>query len=497
MQDNHMDKIWRDKLGGYQAPADPQDWADMAAMLDAQDAKRAGFFWWWLIAAALFVTVGGGLFHLMQLQNEQIDAFAISATNGSSNTSTTTASSENNGVDNTTDTDNRTTDGGVTGNENNNGNTGNDANSVPGTAGLSTATTGNTNGNDSNSGTASVGNNTSKNGKGNKNNKRNKKGNTTSQQNNSGLASTNGTLNGNGNANNPSNTNGSTSTNGQTNAGGGNGYDAPVGTISVKRLKQLPNQLSLNLAQSHDTTKYNLNDRLMKRRAVQHYLGLSTGWVHSRVDRSGDFRAGYNVGLQYTMMVKNRAGFHVGLAFRQYRYYTDLVACNYDIYQCPNSYSSTLQTIDLNVGAQVNLVKTDKVEWYVMGGVSNQFMMNEQFDYNLPAIDTSNPNPVPNIPPTNTSFTGAGASDFESSIDASFDANSLITTAGETATGKFLRERYLGAWYVGTGVTYNFANRMNLQVEPVIGRSFQFVGIQDKKLWQTGVNVRMNVRLGR
>lgn len=495
MQDNHMDEIWRDKLGGYQAPADPQDWADMAAMLDAQEEKRAGFFWWWLVAAALVVTVGGGLFHLMQVQSEQIDAFAISGSNGTNNDNGNTNAIDINGIANTTGSENSVSSSNIDPNENNSHNTGNDAKGQSGNNTLNTTTAASTNGSDSNEGNIAINNTTSKNNKGSKNSKRNKKGNATSNQNNNVLAANSGTLNGNGNINAQSSNSGSPSTNAETNSNGGsNGYDAPVGTISVKRLKQLPNELNITLAQSHDTTKFNFNDHLMKRRVVQHYLGLSTGWVHSRVDRSGDFRPGYNIGLQYTMMVKNRAGFHVGLAFRQYRYYTDLVACNYDIYQCPNSYSSTLQTIDLNVGAQVNLVKTDKVEWYVMGGVSNQFMMNEEFEYNLPAIDTTAP--VPNIPPTNTSFTGAGVSDFESSIDASFDVNSLVTS-GNAETGKFLRERYLGAWYVGTGVTWNFASRMNLQVEPVIGRSFQFVGIQDKKLWQTGVNVRMNVRLSR
>jgi hypothetical protein len=203
------------------------------------------------------------------------------------------------------------------------------------------------------------------------------------------------------------------------------------------------------------------------------------------------------MGVQYTMLIKNRFGVSAGLAFRDYRYFTDLVACNYEVYQCPNSYSSTIQTVDLNVGVQVNLVNTDKVEWYVMGGVSNQFMMLETFEYSLPVIDTTN-NPVPPIePPRNTSFTGGGASDFDESLTLSMDVNLASGASPEMGPGKFIRERYLGSWYAGTGVTWHFYNRMNLQVEPVIGRSFQFVGIQDKKLWNTGVNVRLNFQLGR
>lgn len=82
MPDNYMDDIWKDKLGNYQAPADPQDWADMAAMLDAKADKHAAFYWWWLVAAALVVTVGGGIFHLMNVEANQLDAFAI---NGNGN----------------------------------------------------------------------------------------------------------------------------------------------------------------------------------------------------------------------------------------------------------------------------------------------------------------------------------------------------------------------------------------------------------------------------
>ncbi len=498
MQDNNMDKVWRDKLGGYQAPADPQDWADMAAMLDAKDEKRAGFFWWWMIAAALFVTVGGGLFHLMQVQSEQIDAFAISGGNGGNDgAGTNTASTENNSADDDSEL--------ITNEINNlNNNAENDPSSSSSNNNENTNTNNNfikpDGNNTTNSGSASNTKNTrkvqpsvkkNKSKKGDKNNK------------NSTNYTGNGNVNNNSLTNSPAN-NGITpsrsNSNGNiTNTAGTNtnsdSYDKPVGTISVKRLKELPNPLTLTL--SKDTNSI-FNDHVWKKRSVvQHYLGLSTGWSASRVDRSGDFRSGYNVGLQYTMMVKNRAGFHVGTAFRSYSYFTDLVTCNYDIYQCPNSYSSNVKVIDLNVGVQVNLVKTDKVEWYVMGGVNNQFMLEETFEYNLPKIDTINPAPIPQIPPTNTSFNGGGASDFESYMDDNNIGSSSIVTGGSAGNGKFLRERYLGAWYAGTGVTWHFANRMNLQVEPVIGRSFQFVGIQDKKLWQSGVNVRMNVRLGR
>ncbi len=477
MQGNNMDEIWRDKLGAYQAPADPQDWADMAALLDAKEEKRIGFFWLWLVAAALMVTVGGGFLIFMQTQNEQIDAFAITGSNSNNNytnaADATTADSNGetasgNNINTTAENDNAE-------NNNNDLKAGNkNIDNLSNTEGINDLSTN------------SITNNKPLSKKGKDKNKKNNH--SLDRKQNTQVDKIDSDINI-GQPDSRVNQN-----NVVSNTDGADAYDKLLGTINIKRLKALPNPLVLAL--SKDTTKHDFNNTLMKHRNVQHYLGLSTGWVHARVDRSADFRPGYNVGLQYSMMIKNRAGFHMGMAYRQYRYYTDLVVCNYDIYQCPTSYNSTLQAIDLNIGAQVNLVKNNKVEWYVMGGISNQFMMQETFEYNLPKIDTTNPQPVPQVPPTNTSFIGAGSSDFESSFDASGFSPQFSDPNNENA-GKFIRERYLGAWYAGTGVTWHFNNRMSVQVEPIVGRTFQFVGIQDKKLWQTGVNMRFNVRLGR
>jgi hypothetical protein len=496
MPDNHLDDIWKDKLGNYQAPADPQDWASMAAMLDAKEEKRAAFYWWWLVAAALVVTVGGSIFHLMSLKNDQLDAFAIISNGNNDNNNnhnTINSGSINGNGDANTDVNGiqQNTASGALDNANNTLN--NTSANADGKG------TNNLNGNKPTSNRPSDGNNSggtsSKKGKQGKGCKSKKNGSLANADNANNLTSTNGGNN--GSVNKSSSSTGTSSkplVAGNSTIAADN-YEKPVGTISVKRLKELPNPLLLTV--SRDTILRDWRDKVLHPKAVQHYVGLSVGWVHARVDRSGDFRPGYNVGLQYSMMIKHRAGFHAGLAFRQYQYYTDLVACNYELYQCPTSYSSTLRTIDLNVGAQVNLVKTDKVEWYVMGGVNNQFMLTETFDYNLPKIDTTSPNPIPVEPPVNTSFTGAGLSNYNESLNVSADFNSLTTSGTDNASGKFLRERYLGAWYVGTGVTWHFAQRMNLQVEPVIGRTLQFVGIQDKKMWNSGVNVRLNVRLGR
>jgi len=496
MPDNHMDDIWRSKLSNYQAPADPQDWASMAAMLDAKQANRTTFLWWWLVAAALVITVGGGIFHLMNVQANQLDAFAVNGNgnldhNENNNTINATSQANNGNVNNDTSTIQQNNDpSGIAADgdiDQSNKGSNTDGDGTTKLNGNNWASSKPSNGNNNNSPTIKK----TKQGKGGKGTKS------------STLA---GNKSNNLNSNNPTNKGGaSTTTSSNTTYGkplvvgtittAADNYEKPLGTISVKRLKELPNPLALTV--SRDTILRNWRDKVLHPKAVQHYLGLGFGWVTARVDRSGDFRPGYNVGLQYSMMIKHRAGFHIGLAFRQYQYYTDLVACNYELYQCPTSYSSNLRTIDLNAGAQVNLVKTDKVEWYVMGGVNNQFMLTETFEYNLPAIDTVSPTPIPVEPPANTSFTGAGVSSYNESLDISADFNSLTSSGTASTSGKFLRERYLGAWYVGTGVTWHFANRMNLQVEPTIGRTMQFVGIQDKKMWNSGVNVRLNVRLGK
>jgi hypothetical protein len=464
----------------------------MTAMLDAKEEKRAAFYWWWLVAAALVVTVGGSIFHLMNLKNDQLDAFAINGKSDAeniSNNNTINSGSIAESGDASANID-------ATGIQQNSASRalGNDNNNLNNTsANADGKGTNNLNGNKSPSKKPSVGNNSTsasskkgKQGKGSKGNKNNTLANTNNP--NSANATNNGAVN---------NSSGYYRTNGNTLVSNNatDNYEKPVGTISVKRLKELPNPLALTV--SRDTILRDWRDKVIHPKALQHYLGLSVGWVTARVDRSGNFHPGYNVGLQYSMMIKHRAGFHAGLAFREYQYYTDLVACNYELYQCPNSYSSTLRAIDLNVGAQVNLVKTDKVEWYVMGGVNNQFMLTETFEYNLPKIDTASPTPIPVEPPVNTSFTGGGVSNYNESLDVSADFNSLTTSGTASTSGKFLRERYLGAWYVGTGVTWHFANRMNVQVEPTIGRTMQFVGIQDKKMWNSGVNVRLNVRLGK
>jgi hypothetical protein len=498
MPDNYMDDIWKDKLGNYQAPADPQDWADMAAMLDAKADKRAAFYWWWLVAAALVVTVGGGMFHLMNVEANQLDAFAINGNGNAENSSNNNtfnsgsiAESGNTNANIHTPGNPKKSASGVLGHDNNSLNNTHTNTDGKGANKLNSNIAANkkpANGKNSNRPAT-------KKGKQGKAGKGNKNGSLTNTDNSDNISGNGNNIANKGDANNRTSSHGTSNKAIVDGTAAADNYEKPGGTISVKHLKELPNPLALSV--SRDTIMRNWRDKVLRPKAVQHYLGLSVGWVTARVDRSGDFRPGYNVGLQYSMMVKHRAGFHVGLAFRLYQYYTDLVACNYELYQCPNSYSSALQTIDLNVGAQVNLVKTDKVEWYVMAGVNNQFMLSETFEYNLPKIDTVSPTPIPVEPPTNTSFTGGGVSNYNESLDVSADFNSLTSNGAGSASGKFLRERYLGAWYVGTGITWHFASRMNLQVEPVIGSTMQFVGIQDKKMWNSGVNVRLNVRLGK
>ncbi len=482
MQDN-FDKAFRDKLAGYQAPADPQDWAAMGAMLDAQQDKRRGFFWWWIVALVLLVGTVGITLRLVDFDGGVQELAETAATtspptgnNGHAPNGTTVAPI----VQNETDTKGAGNSGPPT-TQPENGNTAANPNDI--------ATVSKSKGGATDTSNPSQNNNTKpKKNKG-QGNKKNNSANTaptvSSTNANAGKGHTaNGTKGNNGNASTVS-----TDSNAPTSS-----YDGAVGNLSLKQLRSLPSPTAIALAPSKDTSK--LQFKSIKPKAVTHHLGLGTSWTTSRVDRSGDYRSGYSVGLQYTMMVKNRFGIHAGFAFRSYNYFTDLVACNYDLYQCPNSYTSSLKTVDLHVGAQVNLVKTDKVDWYAMGGISNQFMVRESFEYNLPVIDTSSMPTPPMEPPRNTEFTGPGSSGFAESISNSMDATGPTAGPG-LGVGKFLRERYLGAWYVGTGVTYRFMPIMSLQVEPVIGRSLQFVGIQDKKLWNTGVNVRLNVLLGK
>ncbi len=553
MQDN-FEKAWRDKLGGYQAPADPQDWAAMTAMLDAKEDKRASFFWWGILALALLFTTGGIAYrYLSTTESGTGTAVANNTPNDNNGSDTENASlvvgnsentsGSNTGGENSSDAStlansgksNTSSDTGT--NLNSSSNNTNAATSSNGNGVISDATSsttkqqnkggkrknkatdtngsandkaGNGIGSGSTANTAAAGTSKSSGRKGNGGKKatNNNTGNSNANQGNSsgnGIAgnivgSYNGTRTskGNGNGNGTatvSGTGGGTTATGTLNSPNTATYNEPVATLSLRQINRLPHTTALTFTK--DTGDIKL--KFAKPSKVSHYIGFGTGINNSRVDRSGDYSTGFNVGLQYTMMVKNRVGIHVGTAFRQYNYSTNLVACNYDIYQCPNGYTSKLQTIDLHVGAQVNLIKTNKVEWYVMGGMSNQFMLEETFEYDLPTRDTATPGqPIPVEPPRNTSFTGAGVSSFEESLSTSDAFNpTLGTNLDPTGEGKFLRERYLGAWYVGTGVTWNFAYRMNLQVEPTIGRSLQFVGIQDKKLWNTGVNVRLNVKLSR
>lgn len=517
MQDN-FDKAWRDKLAGYQAPADPQDWAAMSAMLDAKAEKRTGMYWWALLGVALLITIAGITYQGVDMQSFAMSGEPAAINNRSNGVTGADDNVENHShsskwsIDKSEAGITATTEDGISivnGSPNNNNNqqpngffdvTQTEANNVANDS--SKENTG------SNSSIAS-----SKGGKGGKSVTGNKNNKDTKNVSKSKVVNSPNTTDGKAQAPSSPTRKGSTNKANTgawgrnipatdeglaSNEGGENVYEAPSTSISVKQLKNIPNPSTISL--SRDTSSKGITFKFRKAKPVSHYLGLSTGWVASRVDRSGDYQSGHHFGLQYSMMLKNRVGVHAGFAFRQYVYFTDLVACNYEIYQCPNSYNSTIRTVDIHVGAQVNLIKTDKIEWYVMGGINNQFMIQETFEYDMPIIsDTSNPNPLPIEPPRNTSFTGGGASGFNESLSQSADFNSSFDPNGlDNATeSKFMRERYLGGWYIGTGITWNFIPSMSLQFEPVIGRTFQFVGIQDKRLWSSGVNVRLNVKLGR
>lgn len=70
--ESNSDKQLREKLQGFEAPFDPEAWAQMEDMLDKKK-KRRGFFWWWfggIAAGVLLVGVLGYRFGKQEMRNE-------------------------------------------------------------------------------------------------------------------------------------------------------------------------------------------------------------------------------------------------------------------------------------------------------------------------------------------------------------------------------------------------------------------------------------------
>ncbi|MDX2002065.1 MAG: outer membrane beta-barrel protein [Chitinophagales bacterium] len=248
----------------------------------------------------------------------------------------------------------------------------------------------------------------------------------------------------------------------------------------------LPYILLDSISSTYDidnTKKVNANVRLKAKKAL-FGLGVNVGSYLWLTDISGNRHLGYQASLTGNVLIKRRIAIGVGIGWATINYGSNDVKPNFEGYAVPVSYTSQIQAIDVPFSLQVNCLNKGRWSLFASMGLHSLIKVKESYSYQF-ATDTVTPiEPVPPITPT---FNNSG------NIEADYN-NALSGYDGRKA---LFARRYLPIVHLNVGCSFELAPGLLIEAAPSFQMSPTHVGIQNKRLWAAGLETGIKYYFGK
>lgn len=218
--------------------------------------------------------------------------------------------------------------------------------------------------------------------------------------------------------------------------------------------------------------------------------GAGAGPVFSFIDPNYLSRPGYTNGLSQEFMFVQRVGLVLSESYAHRKYDGGQYPCPPGL-DCPQSYSSSVKSIDFGIDVRANIIHHARWNWYTTAGVIHVVKLKETFEYHYPEIDTVPlPNPHSLSPATN--FNGGGQSENFDAITGGLSGAAMEPDLSISGT-----KRYHIAYRFATGFDVALNSIMKLQFDAGYSFTKRTVGEKNKRLQDIGVNGRMLFLLGK
>ncbi len=222
---------------------------------------------------------------------------------------------------------------------------------------------------------------------------------------------------------------------------------------------------------------------------VKFGIGIGAGMPLAFTEASNGVNPGYAVGLSQELMLWNRVGLVVAESYAKRNYDGGYYPCPPRATGCPDSYTSSVSSFNLGINLKVNLIVKPRWNWYVKGGITNVFKIEESFAYNYPVIDT-----VPTTPPpvltTQNNFTAGSLTpeSFDAAVGGITSPPNSTLPPDLTISGI---ERYHPEFNVATGFGVSLNKQLGLQFEVAHSFTQPIVGSNDYRLHTLELNGKL------